>query len=159
MNKTEYILNVNGKSKNIVSTEDKPLLYILRDNFNLTGTKLGCGLEQCGSCAVLVDGSKVLSCNRPAIEFVNKKITTIEGIAKNEVLNEIQQSFKEFNAAQCGYCTSGIIVSLTELFNKKKIPESKEIVESLSGQLCRCGSHASVLKAVNNVIKIRKNHG
>ena len=159
MNKTEYILNVNGKSKNIVSTEDKPLLYILRDNFNLTGTQLGCGLEQCGSCAVLVDGSKVLSCNRPAIEFVNKKITTIEGIAKNEVLNEIQQSFKEFNAAQCGYCTSGIIVSLTELFNKKKIPESKEIVESLSGQLCRCGSHASVLKAVNNVIEIRKNHG
>ena len=159
MNKTEYILNVNGKSKNIVSSEDKPLLYILRDDFNLTGTKLGCGLEQCGSCAVLVDGSKVLSCNRPAIEFVNKKITTIEGIAKNEVLNEIQQSFKEFNAAQCGYCTTGIIVSLTELFNKKKIPESKEIVESLSGQLCRCGSHASVLKAVNNVIKIRKNHG
>ena len=159
MNKTEYILNVNGKSKNIVSSEDKPLLYILRDDFNLTGTKLGCGLEQCGSCAVLVDGSKVLSCNRPAIEFVNKKITTIEGIAKNEVLNEIQQSFKEFNAAQCGYCTSGIIVSLTELFNKKKIPESKEIVESLSGQLCRCGSHASVLKAVNKVIKIRKNHG
>ena len=159
MNKTEYILNVNRKSKNIVSSEDKPLLYILRDDFNLTGTKLGCGLEQCGSCAVLVDGSKVLSCNRPAIEFVNKKITTIEGIAKNEVLNEIQQSFKEFNAAQCGYCTSGIIVSLTELFNKKKIPESKEIVESLSGQLCRCGSHASVLKAVDNVIKIRKNHG
>ena len=159
MNKTEYILNVNGKSKNIVSSEDKPLLYILRDDFNLTGTKLGCGLEQCGSCAVLVDGSKVLSCNRPAIEFVNKKITTIEGIAKNEVLNEIQQSFKEFNAAQCGYCTSGIIVSLTELFNKKKIPESKEIVESLSGQLCRCGSHVSVLKAVKNVIKIRKNHG
>ena len=159
MNKTEYILNVNGKSKNIVSSEDKPLLYILRDDFNLTGTKLGCGLEQCGSCAVLVDGSKVLSCNRPAIEFVNKKITTIEGIAKNEVLNEIQQSFKEFNAAQCGYCTSGIIVSLTELFNKKQIPKCKEIVESLSGQLCRCGSHASVLKAVNNVIKIRKNHG
>ena len=159
MNKTEYILNVNGKSKNIVSSEDKPLLYILRDDFNLTGTKLGCGLEQCGSCAVLVDGSKVLSCNRPAIEFVNKKITTIEGIAKNEVLNEIQQSFKEFNAAQCGYCTSGIIVSLTELFNKKKIPENKEIVESLSGQLCRCGSHASVLKAVNNVIEKRKMNG
>ena len=120
MSKTEYILNVNGKSKNIVSSEDKPLLYILRDDFKLTGTKLGCGLEQCGSCAVLVDGSKILSCNRPAIEFVDKEITTIEGISKNDVLNEIQQSFKEFNAAQCGYCTSGIIVSLTELFNKKE---------------------------------------
>ena len=158
MSKTEYILRVNGKSKNIFSSEDKPLLYILREEFNLIGTKLGCGLEQCGSCAVLVDGNKVLSCNRPAIEFVDKEITTIEGISKNDVLNEIQQSFKQFNAAQCGYCTSGIIVSLTELFNKKDIPDRNEIVESLSGQLCRCGSHASVLKAVNNVIKNRKNN-
>ena len=158
MSKTEYILSVNGKSKNIFSSEDKPLLYILREEFNLIGTKLGCGLEQCGSCAVLVDGNKVLSCNRPAIEFVDKEITTIEGIAKNDVLNEIQQSFKQFNAAQCGYCTSGIIVSLTELFNKKDIPDRNEIVESLSGQLCRCGSHVSVLKAVNNVIKNRKNN-
>ena len=158
MSKTEYILRVNGKSKIIFSSEDKPLLYILRDEFNLIGTKLGCGLEQCGSCAVLVDGSKVLSCNRPAIEFVDKEITTIEGISKNDVLNEIQQSFKQFNAAQCGYCTSGIIVSLTELFNKKDIPDRNEIVETLSGQLCRCGSHASVLKAVNNVIKNRKNN-
>ena len=159
MSKTEYILNVNGKSKNIVSSEDKPLLYILRDEFKLTGTKLGCGLEQCGSCAVLVDGSKILSCNRPAIEFVDKEITTIEGISKNDVLNEIQQSFKEFNAAQCGYCTSGIIVSLTDLFNKNKSPERKEIVDTLSGQLCRCGSHASVLKAVNNLIEKRKMNG
>ena len=158
MSKTEYILRVNGKSKNIFSSEDKPLLFILRDEFNLIGTKLGCGLEQCGSCAVLVDGNKVLSCNRPAIEFVDKEITTIEGISKNDVLNEIQQSFKQFNAAQCGYCTSGIIVSLTEIFNKKDIPDRNEIVESLSGQLCRCGSHASVLKAVNNVIKNRKNN-
>ena len=159
MSKTEYILRVNGKSKNIFSSEDKPLLYILRDEFNLIGTKLGCGLEQCGSCAVLVDGNKVLSCNRPAIEFVDKEITTIEGISKNDVLNEIQQSFKQFNAAQCGYCTSGIIVSLTELFNKKDIPDRNEIIESLSGQLCRCGSHASVLKAVDNVIENRKNNG
>ena len=159
MSKTEYILNVNGKSKNIVSSEDKPLLYILRDDFKLTGTKLGCGLEQCGSCAVLVDGRKILSCNRPAIEFVDKEITTIEGISKNDVLNEIQQSFKEFNAAQCGYCTSGIIVSLTDLFNKKKSPDRKEIIDNLSGQLCRCGSHASVLKAVNNLIEKRKMNG
>ena len=159
MSKAEYILKVNGNSKNIVSSEDKPLIYILRDEFNLTGTKLGCGLEQCGSCAVLVDGKKILSCNRPAIEFVNKDITTIEGIGKNEVLNEIQQSFKDFNAAQCGYCTSGIIVSLTELFNKKELPNRKEVSETLSGQLCRCGSHASVLKAVNHIIRNRKNNG
>ena len=158
MSKSEYNITVNGDTKSVVSSEDKPLLYVIRDDFNLTGTKLGCGLEQCGSCAVLVDGNKVLSCNRPAIEFVDKEITTIEGIAKNDILNEIQQSFKEFNAAQCGYCTSGIIVSLTDLFNKKKLPEKREIADTLSGQLCRCGSHASVLKAVNNVIKNRKNN-
>ena len=158
MSKSEYNITVNGETKSVVSSEDKPLLYVIRDDFNLTGTKLGCGLEQCGSCAVLVEGNKVLSCNRPAVEFVGKEITTIEGIAKNDILNEIQQSFKEFNAAQCGYCTSGIIVSLTDLFNKNKSPERKEIVDTLSGQLCRCGSHASVLKAVNNVIKNRKNN-
>ena len=153
MSKTEYILNVNGKSKNIVSSEDKPLLYILRDDFKLTGTKLGCGLEQCGSCAVLVDGSKILSCNRPAIEFVDKEITTIEGISKNDVLNEIQQSFKEFNAAQCGYCTSGIIISITALFDKNKKPSSQEIQNALDGHLCRCGSHSVVLKAIDSLIK------
>ena len=158
MSKSEYNITVNGETKSVVSSEDKPLLYVIRDDFNLTGTKLGCGLEQCGSCAVLVDGNKVLSCNRPAVEFVGKEITTIEGIAKNDILNEIQHSFKEFNAAQCGYCTSGIIVSLTDLFNKNKSPERKEIVDTLSGQLCRCGSHASVLKAVNNVIKNRKHN-
>ena len=153
MSKTEYILNVNGKSKNIVSSEDKPLLYILRDDFKLTGTKLGCGLEQCGSCAVLVDGSKILSCNRPAIEFVDKEITTIEGISKNDILNEIQQSFKEFNAAQCGYCTSGIIISLSEIFNKDTIPTNIEISSSLEGQLCRCGSHAAIIKAINKLVE------
>ena len=151
MSKTEYILNVNGKSKNIVSSEDKPLLYILRDDFKLTGTKLGCGLEQCGSCAVLVDGSKILSCNRPAIEFVDKEITTIEGISKNDVLNEIQQSFKEFNAAQCGYCTSGIIISLSELFKNEKRPNRDQINKALEGQLCRCGSHSAVLQAIENI--------
>ena len=159
MSKSEYNITVNGETKSVVITEDKPLLYVIRDDFNLTGTKLGCGLEQCGSCAVLVDGNKVLSCNRPAVEFVDKEITTIEGIAKNDVLNEIQQSFKKFNAAQCGYCTSGIIVSLTDLFNKKKSPDRKEIIDNLSGQLCRCGSHASVLKAVNNLIENRKMNG
>ena len=151
MSKAEYILKVNGNSKNIVSSEDKPLIYILRDEFNLTGTKLGCGLEQCGSCAVLVDGKKILSCNRPAIEFVNKDITTIEGIAKNEVLNEIQQSFKDFNAAQCGYCTSGIIISLSSVFLKNSDPTDEEILKSLDGQLCRCGSHASVMKAIDKL--------
>ena len=159
MSKSEYNITVNGETKSVVITEDKPLLYVIRDDFNLTGTKLGCGLEQCGSCAVLIDGNKVLSCNRPAVEFVDKEITTIEGIAKNDILNEVQKSFKKFNAAQCGYCTSGIIVSLSCLLNKNKLPDRKEIIDILYGQLCRCCSHVSVLKAVNNVIQKRKNNG
>ena len=153
MVKSEYNITVNGETKSVVITEDKPLLYVIRDDFNLTGTKLGCGLEQCGSCAVLVDGNKVLSCNRPAVEFIDKEITTIEGIATNDVLNEIQQSFKKFNAAQCGYCTSGIIISLSEIFNKDTIPTNIEISSSLEGQLCRCGSHAAVIKAINKLIE------
>ena len=153
MSKSEYNITVNGETKSVVITEDKPLLYVIRDDFNLTGTKLGCGLEQCGSCAVLVDGNKILSCNRPAVEFVDKEITTIEGIAKNDILNEIQQSFKKFNAAQCGYCTSGIIISVTALFDKNKNPSSQEVQKALDGHLCRCGSHSVVLKAIDSLIE------
>ena len=153
MSKSEYNITVNGETKSVVITEDKPLLYVIRDDFNLTGTKLGCGLEQCGSCAVLVEGKKVLSCNRPAVEFVDKEITTIEGIAKNDILNEIQLSFKIFNAAQCGYCTSGIIISVTALFDKNKNPSSQEVQKALDGHLCRCGSHSVVLKAIDSLIE------
>ncbi len=152
MSQIEIKLNVNGKDKKIKTQEDKPLLFVIRDEFNLTGTKLGCGLEQCGSCAVLVDGKKVLSCNRIASEFEGKKIITIEGLKNENKLNDVQQSFKEHNAAQCGYCTSGIIISLTELFNNTDKPSKNEIIESLKGQLCRCGSHFSVLKAVDKII-------
>ena len=94
MSKIKCKFKINGLTKEVNIHDDKTLIFVIRDDFKLTGTKLGCGLEQCGSCAVLVDGSKILSCNRPAIEFVDKEITTIEGISKNDVLNEIQQSFK-----------------------------------------------------------------
>lgn len=159
MSKIECNLNINGTSKNVVINEDKPLIFVIRDEFGLTGTKLGCGLGQCGSCAVLVDGKKKNSCNILAKDYQHSEITTIEGLKTKKGLNIVQRAFKEFNAAQCGYCTSGIIVSLTDLFNKKKSPDRKEIIDNLSGQLCRCGSHASVLKAVNNLIEKRKMNG
>ena len=159
MSKVECNLNVNGLSKKINIYEDKPLIFALRNDFGLTGTKLGCGLEQCGSCAVIIDGEKKLSCNLPAVDCQNKEIVTIEGMGTDTGLNRVQEAFKKFNAVQCGYCTSGIIVSLTDLFNKKKSPDRKEIIDNLSGQLCRCGSHASVLKAVNNLIEKRKMNG
>jgi len=152
MSKIECNLSINGTSKNVVINEDKPLIFVIRDEFGLTGTKLGCGLGQCGSCAVLVDGKKKNSCNILAKDYQHSEITTIEGLKTTKGLNIVQKAFKEFNAAQCGYCTSGIIVSLTSLFKKNKNPSNDEINTSLSDHLCRCGSHNSINKAI---IKIK----
>ena len=152
MSKVECELNINGLSKKINIHNDKPLIYAIRNDFGLTGTKLGCGLEQCGSCAVIIDGEKKLSCNLLAKDYQNCEITTIEGLENDKGLNTVQKAFKEFNAAQCGYCTSGIIVSLTSLFKKNKNPSKDEINTSLSDHLCRCGSHNSINKAI---IKIK----
>lgn len=150
-NKVNCELKINGSLHNVKIPEDTPLLFVLRNNLNLKGTKLGCGLEQCGSCAVLVNGKKTLSCSQLAVEFQGKEITTIEGLSLNEKLSIIQEIFVEFNAAQCGYCTAGIIMSLTSLYNDIKNPSRKDIIKSLEGNLCRCGSHQSVLKAVDKI--------
>ena len=152
MSKVEFNLNVNGLSKKINIYEDKPLIFALRDDFNLTGTKLGCGLEQCGSCAVIIDGEKKLSCNLPAVDCQNKEIVTIEGLGTDTGLNRVQEAFKKFNAAQCGYCTSGIIITISSLLEKKDKPTSEDILNALDGHLCRCGSHSVVLKAIESLI-------
>jgi len=154
MSKVECNLNVNGLSKKINIYEDKPLIFALRDDFNLTGTKLGCGLEQCGSCAVIIDGEKKLSCNLPAIDCQKKEIVTIEGLGTDTELNSVQEAFKKFNAAQCGYCTSGIIISISSLLEKKSKPTTEDILNALNGHLCRCGSHSVVLKAIESLIKV-----
>ena len=153
MSKVECELNINGLSKKINIHNDKPLIYAIRNDFGLTGTKLGCGLEQCGSCAVIIDGEKKLSCNLLAIECEKKEIVTVEGLQIDSELNQVQEAFRKFNAAQCGYCTSGIIVSITALFDKNKKPTSKEIQNALDGHLCRCGSHSVVLKAIDSLIE------
>lgn len=153
MSKVECNLNVNGLSKKINIYEDKPLIFALRNDFGLTGTKLGCGLEQCGSCAVIIDGEKKLSCNLPAIDCQNKEIVTIEGLGTDTGLNRVQEAFKKFNAAQCGYCTSGIIITISSLLEKKNKPTSEDILNALDGHLCRCGSHSVVLKAIESLIE------
>jgi len=153
MSKVECNLNVNGLSKKISIHEDKPLIFAIRDDFGLTGTKLGCGLEQCGSCAVIIDGEKRLSCNLLAIDCQNKEIVTIEGLGTDTELNPVQEAFKKFNAAQCGYCTSGIIITISSLLEKKNKPTSEEILNALDGHLCRCGSHSVVLKAIESLIE------
>ena len=151
MAKIKCNLNINGKNKTVYIHEDKPLIFVIRDELGLIGTKLGCGLGQCGSCAVLIDGEKKNSCNILAKDYQNCKITTIEGLQTDKGLNAVQEAFKHFNAAQCGYCTSGIIISLSSVFLKKHDPTKKEILSCLEGQLCRCGSHASVMKAIDKL--------
>ena len=150
-NKVNCELKINGSLHNVKIPEDTPLLFVLRNNLNLKGTKLGCGLEQCGSCSVLVNGKQILSCSKRAIEFEGKEITTIEGLESNNKLSIIQDAFIEFNAAHCGYCTAGIIISITSLFNETNSPKKKDIIKSLKDNLCRCGSHQSVLKAIQKI--------
>jgi len=153
MAKETLTLRVNGADHTIEADPATPLLYVLRGALGLTGVKLGCGLEQCGACAVLVDGVSTLCCNRPVAEFPGKNITTVEGLAKEGALNAVQQAFVEEGAAQCGYCTPGIVIAATALLRQNKSPNEKEITEALHPHLCRCGSHPNVIKAVNRVIK------
>ena len=151
MSKIQCKLKINGVLKEVSIHKDKQLIFVIRDEFGLTGTKLGCGLEQCGSCAVLIDGKKKLSCNIFASDYQRHDIITIEGLSKNKELNIIQDAFKKFNAAQCGYCTSGIIIALSELFQKVKNPSKDQVIQALEGQLCRCGSHSSIFKAIESL--------
>lgn len=145
-------LQVNGVSHHVEADPSTPLIFILRNQLELTGTKLGCGLEQCGSCTVLVDGEPVLSCVRAVSEFGNCEIITVEGLAKGGECSDVQRAFIEEGAAQCGYCTPGIVVAVTALLSKNQRPGDGDIREALTGHLCRCGSHSRVLKAIDRLV-------
>ncbi len=153
MAKETLTLRVNGADHTVEADPATPLLYVLRGALGLTGVKLGCGLEQCGSCAVLVDNVSTLCCNRPVAEFPGKEITTVEGLAKDGTLNAVQQAFIEEGAAQCGYCTPGIVIATTALLRGNAKPSDADITEALHPHLCRCGSHPNVIKAVHRVIR------
>jgi aerobic-type carbon monoxide dehydrogenase small subunit (CoxS/CutS family) len=141
-------LNVNGKDRVISSGPDTPLIYVLRDELKLKGTKLGCGLEQCGACAVLVDGEVAMSCVSPVGSFAGCEITTIEAIGECETGTRVQQAFLAHSAAQCGYCTAGLVVAATALLSRSPVPGAAETTAALTPHICRCGSHPRVLKAV-----------
>jgi len=141
-------LRVNGATHTIQSDPDTPLVYVLRDELGLKGTKLGCGLEQCGSCAVLVDGEAALSCVSAVESFADRDITTIEGIGATQAGQRIQRAFVETTAAQCGYCTAGLIIAATALLTKTPAPDRAAVAEALTPHLCRCGSHPRVFRAV-----------
>lgn len=141
-------LRVNGKAHRVRSAADTPLVYVLRDELKLKGTKLGCGLEQCGACAVLVDGKAVLSCVSAAETFEGKEITTIEAIGESELGRRVQEAFVAEAAAQCGFCTPGLVVATTALLAGNPRPDKDAVTQVLTPHLCRCGAHPRVLRAV-----------
>jgi nicotinate dehydrogenase subunit A len=143
-------LNVNGESHDLEIDPDVPLLHVLRDALGLKSVKLGCGLEQCGACKVLVDGAPEFSCRRAAGEFENVSLVTVEGFA-NEALHPIQQVLLEHNAGQCGYCLSGILIAARALFDVNPRPSRREIQFALDDHLCRCGAQPRILNALGEL--------
>ena len=142
-------LHVNGRSTRVtVDDPDMPLLYALRDNLGLHGPRFGCGLGQCGSCAVHIDGNPVRSCVTPLSAVGKKKIVTLEGLGTADKLHAVQKAFIEEQAAQCGYCINGMIMEAAALLARKKHPSDAEIKQALAANLCRCGTHLRIVRAV-----------
>lgn len=150
---SSFRLRINGVAHEVDSDPAMPLIFALRDRLGLTGAKLGCGLEQCGACAVIADGEKVLSCVRAISEFEGAEITTVEGLAGDGLGRRVQRAFAAQAAAQCGYCTPGIVVATTALLRENPAPDDAAVTEALHGHLCRCGSHNRVLKAIRGLIE------
>jgi aerobic-type carbon monoxide dehydrogenase small subunit (CoxS/CutS family) len=146
-------LTVNGKSYAVHSDPETPLLCVLRDELGLTGTKYGCGEGQCGACTVLISGTPRRSCQTPLSAASSKSITTIEGLEKDGLLHPVQQAFLDAGAFQCAYCTSGMILSSVGLLSANHNPTSEEIVQSLQGNICRCGTHPRIIEAVHQAAK------
>ena len=142
-------LRVNGSNREVEASDpDIPLLYVLRNDLGLTGTHFGCGLAQCGACTVLVAGRAVRSCVTPARAVAGQEVTTIEGLGTPARPDALQAAFIAEQAAQCGYCTAGMVMSARALLARTPRPSEKQVREALAGNLCRCGSHARVIRAV-----------
>jgi isoquinoline 1-oxidoreductase subunit alpha len=143
----QYKLQINGRSYTTEADPDTPLLWVLRDNLGLVGTKYGCGIAQCGACTVHVDGQAVRSCIMPVSAIQSKAVTTIEGLSANGE-HPVQQAWDEVDVAQCGYCQAGQIMSATALLNKNRKPTEEEIVTAMNGNICRCGTYHRIREAV-----------
>jgi nicotinate dehydrogenase subunit A len=141
-------LRVNGKAQVIDAEPDMPLLYALRNDLELNGPKFGCGLAQCGACTVIMDGNAVRSCVTPMSAAQNKSVTTLEGLGSTKKMDKIQQAFVDEQALQCGYCINGIIMTTKALLDKNPKPTDAQIKQALAGNLCRCGTHVRILRAV-----------
>jgi aerobic-type carbon monoxide dehydrogenase small subunit (CoxS/CutS family) len=139
---------VNGTDRRVTTDPQRRLLDVLREELQLTGTKYGCGEGQCGVCLVHVDGEPARSCLLPIEAVEGKSVTTIEGLARGEVLHPVQQAFLEEGALQCGYCTSGMVLAAAALVRQKPDPTDEEIVTGMNGHLCRCNGYVKIVKAV-----------
>lgn len=144
----QFRLNINGRQVSVTADKNTPLLYILRDDLQLNGPKYGCGIAQCGSCMILVNGEARTSCVMPVSAVGNAKITTLEGIGTAEKPHPLQLAFQEEQAAQCGYCLNGIVITAKALLDQQASPGIDEIKEGMNRVLCRCGTHSRILKAV-----------
>ena len=147
-------LKVNGQDHQIDADPDTPLLYVLRDDLKLNAAKFGCGLGQCGACTVIVDGKAVLSCVTPVLLLEGKKVTTLEGLGTIETPAPIQRAFIEEQAAQCGYCIAGMMMRAQALLQRNSKPTDEQIRTELELNLCRCGTHMRILRAVHRASRL-----
>jgi len=141
-------LEINGQRRTVTADPETPLLWVLREELGLTGTKYGCGEGECGACTVLIGGNPRRSCQVPARAAAGKSITTIEGLEQNGTLHPLQQAFLDAGAFQCAYCTAGMIMTSVALLRQNPNPSAQQIIQYLNGNICRCGSHPRILEAV-----------
>ncbi len=151
----QYTINVNGKSRTVEADADTPMLWVLRDQLQLVGTKFGCGMAQCGACTIHVDGSATRSCVLPIAAVGNQKITTIEGLSKNGD-HPVQKAWIEHDVPQCGYCQAGQIMSASSLLKENKNPSDEEIETAMNGNICRCGTYTRIKTAIKTASKNMK---
>ena len=143
---------LNGKKTELVTDPGNTLLWVLRNQLELTGTKYGCGMGFCGACTVIIDGEAVRSCSLPVGDIAGKKVTTIEGLEMNNKLHPVQRAFIEHDALQCGYCTPGMIMNAVSMLMKNPHPTRLDIINDMENNLCRCGTHERIIKAVETAV-------
>src|SRR5918911_3779709 len=146
-------LNVNGRRRTVRASPDTPLLYVLRNDLELNAAKFGCGMSQCGACTVLVDGEAMPSCALPISAVAGKKIVTLEGLGSEADPHPLQKAFMEEQAAQCGYCIAGMIMSAKALLDANPHPSEAQIRRALAGNLCRCGTHGRIARAIQRAVR------
>ena len=156
MAKRNFKLNINGVPREVEAEEDTPLIYVLRNDLALKGTRFGCGVNQCGACHVMIDDHSVPACDTPVWAAEGKKVVTVEGLSAEGWLHPLQQAFIDEQAAQCGYCISGILITAAALLENHPHPSDAEVRAALDKHLCRCGSHNRIVRAVLRAAEVIK---